>query len=247
MSFLQGSSSRESVCEVIVIWDEGKTMTLKVKSALRFKQKLVVVVLLLPFAGCGGGSMSPGSPAVTLSASSVTFPDQVVGTASSAQVITVTNSGTAPLNVTGVTVGADYQEIDDCSSQVGPGANCTINVTFVPTTTGNLQRTITVADNASGSPQSITLVGQGVNSGPPPAATLTGYCFGTIAGIPNKCAVVQDSAHCPVGQVAAQPGFVVGCLPPTSQYIDASTSCQGKTSRWPSPGLTVKGRCVVAQ
>ena len=60
-------------------------------------------------------------------------------------------------------------------------------------------------------------MGQGVNSGPPPAATLTGYCFGTIAGIPNKCAVVQDLAHCPVGQVAAQPGFVVGCLPPTSR------------------------------
>ena len=139
-------------------------MTLKVTSvrlALRFNQKLVVVLLLLPLAGCGGGSMSRGSPAVTLSASSVTFPDQVVGAASAAQVITVTNSGTAPLNVTGVTVGADFQEIDDCSSQVSPRSNCTINVTFVPTTTGNLQGTITVADNASGSPQSITLNGPG--------------------------------------------------------------------------------------
>lgn len=221
-------------------------MTLKVTSvrlALRFKQKLVVV-LLLPLAGCGGGSMSPGSPAVTLSASSVAFPDEVVGAASPAQVITVTNSGRAPLNVTGVTVGADFQEIDDCSSQVGPGASCTINVTFVPTTTGDLHGTITVSDNASGSPQSITLAGQGVSLGPPPPATLIGYCFGQIQVAPNKCALVKDQTSCPVGKVAVQPQLIVsGCLPPSSQYVDTSTSCQGNTST----GLTVKGYCVVAE
>jgi len=202
---------------------------------------------VLALNACGGGSMSPGTPAVTFSPSSLNFPDEVVGAASPAQVITVTNSGTAALNLTGVTVAVNFQEIDDCGSQVAAGAHCTINVTFAPTTTGNLQGAITVADNASGSPQSIALTGQGVNSGPPPPATLTGYCFGTIEGAPNKCALVQDVAHCPVGQVAAQPVFVSGCLPPTSAYIDDSTSCQGKTTRWPSPGLTVTGSCVAAQ
>jgi len=102
-----------------------------------------------------------------------------------------------------------------------------------------------VADNASGSPHSITLAGQG-SSGTPPAPTLTGYCFGTITGTANMCALVKDVISCPVGQVA-QPTAEVGCLPPTSQSVDTSTSCQGKTIRFPSPGLTVKGLCVVAQ
>lgn len=186
--------------------------------------------------------MSPRSPAVTLSANSITFPDEVVGAASPAQTITVTNSGTAVLNISGITLAVNFQEIDDCVPQVAAGAHCTINVTFVPTTTGNLQEAITMADNASGSPQSITLSGQGVDSGPPPPATLTGYCFGSTV-VPNKCAVVQDLTSCPVGQPAAQPGLVGGCLPPTSQYIDESRPCQGKTRT----GLPVKGACVVAQ
>ena len=178
-----------------------------------------------------------------LSANGVTFPDEVVGAASPAEAITVTDSGTAPLNIRGITAAVNFQEIDDCGSRVAPGKHCTINVTFAPTTTGNLQGTITIADDASGSPQSITLSGQGVNSGPPPHATLTGYCFGTITFAANKCVLVKDLVSCPVGQAAAQPTFVSGCLPPTFQYIDESTSCQGKTST----GLTVKGSCVAAQ
>jgi uncharacterized protein DUF1573 len=218
-----------------------------VRLAVRSKQSLVLVFLLALLTGCGGGSMSPGSPVVTLSTNSLAFPNEVVGAASPAQVVTFTNSGTAPLDITGITVGINFQELDDCGSKIAAGAHCTINVTFVPTTAGNLQGAITVADNASGSPQSITLAGQGVNTGPPPVPTLTGYCFGTIEGVPNKCALVQDVAHCPVGQIAVQPTFAGGCLPPTSQYIDASTSCQGKTTRYPSPGLTVTGSCVASQ
>ncbi len=191
--------------------------------------------------------MGPGSPAVTLSTNSVSFPDEAPGGASPAQAVTVTNSGTAALNITSITEAVNFQEIDDCGSQLAAGSHCTINVTFVPTTTGNLQGAIAVADNASGSPQSITLTGQGINTGPPPQPTLTGYCFGTITGTAIMCALVKDVISCPVGQVVSQPTLANGCLPPTSQSVDASTSCQGKTSRWPSPGLTVKGSCVVAQ
>lgn len=211
--------------------------------ALRSEHGFALVLLLATLAGCGGGSMSPGSPAVSLSPNTLTFPDESPGSASPSQVVTVTNSGAAALNIAGITVTANFQEIDDCGSQLAAGAHCSINVTFVPTTTGNLQGAITLADNASGSPHSITLTGQGVSSGPPPAATLTGYCFGTITFQANKCALVKDWAACPVGQVASQPGFVSGCLPPTTQYLDGSTSCQGKTSS----GLTVKGSCVVAR
>ena len=214
----------------------------------KFEQwSIVLAALLVLQAGCGGGSMSSGSTAVTLSTNSLSFPDEAPGGASPAQTVTVTNSGKAALNITSITVAVNFQEIDDCGSPVAVGSHCTINATFVPITTGAFQGAITVADNASGSPQSITLAGQGVSSGPPPAATLTGYCFGTISGIANKCALIQDLTSCPVGQVASQPGFVSGCLPPTTQYVNSSTSCQGKTSRWPIPGLTVKGSCVVAQ
>jgi hypothetical protein len=191
---------------------------------------------------CGGGSMSSGSPAVALSTNSLAFPDEAPGAASPAQAIIITNSGTAVLKIEGITVGANFQEINDCGSQVTAGAHCTINVTFVPVMTGDLHGAITVADDAPGNPHSITLSGRGTNSGPPPPPTLTGYCAGTITVMPNKCALVQDLTSCPVGRVAAQPGFVTNCLPPTTQYEDGSTLCQGKTKE----GLTIEGHCVVA-
>jgi hypothetical protein len=224
----------------------GKTSTKSKR--LKFVQWSIVLVALLALQpGCGGGSMESGLPAVTLSANSLSFPNEAPGGASPAQPVTVTNSGAAALSISVITVPANFQEIDDCGSQVAVGAQCTINITFAPTTTGNSQGAVTIVDNAPGSPHSITLTAQGINTGPPPQPMLTGYCFGTITGIANKCALVKDLISCPVGQVASKPALENGCLPPTLQFVDSSTSCQGKTSRWPSPGLTVKGVCLVAQ
>jgi hypothetical protein len=44
---------------------------------------------------------------------------------------------------------------------VAGGANCTIHGHFTPAATGALTAAITITDNASGSPQSITLSGTG--------------------------------------------------------------------------------------
>jgi hypothetical protein len=200
-----------------------------------------VIAVALMASGCGGGQMSPRAPAVTLSANSLSFPDEAPGTASATQAVSVRNSGTAPLQITGISIGTNFQEIDDCGSQVAVGAQCTINVTFVPTTTGNLLVAVTIADNAPGNPHIITLTGQGVNTGPPPQPTLTGYCYGSFA-LTNQCGVVKDVTSCPVGQVASHPESANGCWPPSTQFWDSSTSCQGKTST----GLTVKGSCLVA-
>src|SRR5947199_6932573 len=41
------------------------------------------------------------------------------------------------------------------------GANCTINVTFTPTASGARTGTLSLADNAGGSPQIMTLSGNG--------------------------------------------------------------------------------------
>ena len=196
----------------------------------------VLVSLLALLSGCGGRSIGVASPALTLSPNSLSFPNEAPGAASAPQTVTVTNSGTATLGIVGIAVAANFEEADDCGSQVAVGTHCTIYVTFVPTTTGNLQGTVTLTDNAPGSPHNIALAGQGIVSGPPPQPTLTGYCSGGIAF--NQCTAVKDTRSCPVGRVAAQQALQQ-CLP--SLFVDPSTACQGKTSA----GLTVKGECVV--
>ncbi|HEV2378441.1 MAG TPA: alkaline phosphatase family protein [Terriglobia bacterium] len=103
-----------------------------------------------------------GAPKVTFSPVSLTFGKQAVGTSSAPQTVTLTNSGSATLNITGAKTGPDYSQTNTCGTSVAAGASCTFSVIFKPTKTGPLNESLTIADNASGSPQSVKLLGTGM-------------------------------------------------------------------------------------
>ena len=106
------------------------------------------------------------APAVSLSATSLSFGDQEVGTASSSKGVTLTNTGSAALAITSITVtGTDatsYLFVNNCGTSLAAKASCTIHGHFGPTMLGAMTAAITLVDNASGSPQSIALSGAGV-------------------------------------------------------------------------------------
>jgi hypothetical protein len=100
--------------------------------------------------------------AVSLSPSSVTFPSQYVGTSGLPQTVTVTNTGTAALTITNVNTSvADFGTLSNCTNTVQPGTNCTIGVFFDPAASGTRTGNLLITDNASGSPQTLTLTGTG--------------------------------------------------------------------------------------
>lgn len=105
------------------------------------------------------------SPAVTLNPTSLSFGLQTHGTTSAGQSITVTNSGAAALTISGVTVSGanknDFAVTNSCGSLVGAGASCTLTVTFTPAGTGSESAVISIADNASNSPQQMSVLGSG--------------------------------------------------------------------------------------
>jgi hypothetical protein len=98
----------------------------------------------------------------TLSATSLNFGQQVIGTTSPAQSITLSNYGTGTLSITSITASANFGQTNTCVSALASGASCTINVTFTPNASGNLNGTISVTDDASGSPQIVSLSGTGI-------------------------------------------------------------------------------------
>ena len=53
-------------------------------------------------------------------------------------------------------------ETNTCGASVAAGKNCSIAVSFKPTTTGSRTGTLAIIDNASGSPQATSLSGTGV-------------------------------------------------------------------------------------
>ncbi len=101
----------------------------------------------------------------TLSAPNLTFGSQTVNTTSPPQSITLNNYGTTTLNVTTITTTTDFGETDDCRPSLASGTSCTINVTFVPSTTGGIDGTLSATDNAAGSPQNVALSGTGSSGG----------------------------------------------------------------------------------
>ena len=109
-----------------------------------------------------GTGVAP-APAVTLSTPSLTFGNQLVGTTSSARSVTVTNTGTSALNVSSIAMAGDFaKSADTCTgSPVAPSATCTISATFTPTAAGSRTGTMTLTDDAPGSPHTVSLSGTG--------------------------------------------------------------------------------------
>lgn len=100
----------------------------------------------------------------TLTPGTLTFTG-VAGTTSAAQTATLTNTGNTALSITGISLtGAnpsDFGETNECPSSLAPQQTCTISVTFTPASGASLTATLSVADNATGAPQTTTLNGTG--------------------------------------------------------------------------------------
>jgi hypothetical protein len=124
-------------------------------------------------------------PQITLSANQLNFPAQIQETASAQQLVVVTNSGQADLSITGITISgeniADFAQTNNCPIAPGvlaPRARCEIRVTFSPTVTGTQSAAVNIADNASGSPQTVSLKGVSTAPGPVVSFVPASLAFG---------------------------------------------------------------------
>jgi Abnormal spindle-like microcephaly-assoc'd, ASPM-SPD-2-Hydin len=131
------------------------------------------------------GTGVTSAPVATLNPTSVNFDNQNVGTSSSTQAVTLTNTGTIPLTITSITLtgtnASDFAQTNTCP--VSPGTlavngSCTLNVTFTPATTGARNASISISDNAAGSPQIVPLSGIGVTPAPTVTLNPTSVNFG---------------------------------------------------------------------
>lgn len=100
-------------------------------------------------------------PSVVLSPTSLNFAKQFVGTTSAPQKVALTNNGTATLSIASITISGDFAQTNTCGTTVAAGASCRIDFTFTPSTTGLRRGTLTITDNAPGSPHKVALTGTG--------------------------------------------------------------------------------------
>ena len=138
---------------------------------IRFTRFVYVGLFTGLLAACGGGDEADTNPpgggtAGISSVPTLALGNQNIGTTGTAASITVTNSGTAPLNISGIQVTGSFTIGGNCSGQVAPQATCTLTVTFAPTAGGAATGVITIASNAPGSSHTISVSGTGVVAHP---------------------------------------------------------------------------------
>jgi hypothetical protein len=80
-------------------------------------------------------------------------------------VVTLTNSGDASLELSGIATTGDFTQSNTCGSLVAAGASCTITVEFSPTALGHRTGALTIGDNAGGRSQQVSLAGDGSPDG----------------------------------------------------------------------------------
>ena len=170
----------------------------------------------------------PAALTVTLLPATRVFGNQTVGTSSASQAHVFTNTsgpgGTVTISGKSISTGAnpgDFSFTDNCPSLLLSGLNCTFNITFTPTAGGTRSANLTVTDNASGSPQIVTLSGTGVAQTPGVNLNPTSLNFGdqtlsTTSTVRSIILTNTGSGALTISSVVASGDFAVVTVPVTN-------------------------------
>src|SRR5262249_23267595 len=139
-----------------------------------------------------------------------------VGTSSASQKVTLNNGRGTALNISGFSFSGSnpgsFTQTNNCGSSVAAGSSCSINGTFTPFGNGALSATLNVNDDATNTPQTVSLTGTGV--GAPVTLSTTSITFGSVIVNSSKSAMVTVTNN----QSVALTGIsIVGSGAPFSQ------------------------------
>lgn len=161
----------------------------------------------------------------TFTPSSLAFGTIAVGSTSSPQIVTATNTGTAAMVVSGVTASAGFSATTNCST-VPPNGTCSISVSFAPTATGAQTGSLTINDNAQGNPHSVALSGTGsagIASISPSSLTFAAATVGTTSS--PQTITVTNTGNGPLTFSAIQAAGDFAIANNNCNSVAASASC----------------------
>jgi hypothetical protein len=185
-----------------------------------------------------------GLTTAAVNPASLTFASQVFGTASTAQTVTLTNTGSVALTPTGIAMNGDFSETDNCVNvSLAAGGSCTIQVTFTPTATGSRTGQMIVSANVSGGQLSVELSGTGAPAG---TVSLTSAVidFGSVqlgtTSPPEQVEAENNSTTAiPITSVAVSSPFLIASN--NCGTLAAQTDCQVMVEFAPTQSGAVAG------
>jgi hypothetical protein len=110
-------------------------------------------------------------PSILIYSGGFVAPDEIVGLTSAPVLTQVQTYGAVPLHITAVTATGDFTAVNLCPKALQPGGYCNLGITFTPTAAGTRTGTLSVYDDAIGSPQTFSITGNGLSSYPKPTVS----------------------------------------------------------------------------
>jgi hypothetical protein len=184
-----------------------------------------------------------------VSPSSLTFPAQAMQTASPAQTVTVTDSGTFNLNIASVAISGDFTETDSCSgASIAPYNQCTLQVVFDPAQPGSRAGTLTLFSNVAGGQILIPLAGTGLASNDivltPSTLAFPATPVGSDSAAQSIAVANEGNVAVALSSEAVSGAFAIAANT-CSSSIAAQTSCQIAIVFEPATSGTANGTLTV--
>jgi hypothetical protein len=175
------------------------------------------------------------APRASITATSLAFGNVLLGTSSSEQTVTFTNTGSIPMTlgnggISGTGASSYEKTADTCSSAtLEVGSSCQVSVRFTPASVGDKTADFTIADNSPTSPHVISLTGTGIA----PVATL------------SKTAI--DFGNRLVGTTSTSSGFAIKNTGAGSLVIGTPTIAGPNSAEFAfAPGSNCAGASLAA-
>lgn len=173
-----------TTCTVIVSFTPTAAGTRTGVLNITHSNTLTPIAIVLTGTGTGG---TPAAPVATISPATLSLATTAIGATSTAQNISVANTGNAPLVLSSLTLSnpADFVVAGGtCAAggSVAAGASCTVSIAFQPSAgaVGNRSGTLSIAHNAAGSPGTIALSGTATAAAAPVASLTASLAFGSV-------------------------------------------------------------------
>jgi hypothetical protein len=146
------------------------------------------------------------APFAVFAPASLAFGNQVVGSNSTAQTVTLSNTGLASLIYTGITfTGTDLTQFNRSGGTcvvtggtLAAGASCTVSVRFLPTTVGAKTAALSLASNNAVNPLTVALTGTGAA----PIASVKPVVLGFTVATNNTYTAAQQIVLSNTGNAA---------------------------------------------
>ncbi len=185
------------------------------------------ITILLSAGKSGSGAL--------LAPATIAFGNENIGQTSAAQSSVLSNTSSAVLNIASIAIsgpqGGDYQQTKTCGTRLDAGSNCAISITFSPQGVGARTAVIQITDNASNSPQVISLGGTGVAT---PDFTIGMPTGGTSATISAGGTATFNLALAPAGSFRGTVNFACSITPAVTPApvcsVPASVSVTGSSA-----------------